>query len=82
MAVYSMAGFLTTLDRNARKAVPLILELYGRTTWPEGRKNLDDSLCRVSGRRPLDYVTRDEDEAAQRLLMWQEWWRGVEEDSE
>ena len=74
MAVYAMAAHVAKLDDTAARAIPFILDLYETTTWPDGRRSLDNALCRAAGEVPPERLDNDPQAVAERLAHWRQWW--------
>jgi hypothetical protein len=74
LAVYSLAAHVQNLDDAARRAIPLILDLYGKADWPDGRRALDSALCRAAGQKPPEHLDNEPAQIAARLASWRQWW--------
>lgn len=74
VAVYTMAAHVTALDDNARRAIPLILDLYARTAWIDGRRTLDTALCRAAGQEPPETLSIDPEDHERRVDSWRRRW--------
>lgn len=72
-AATSLAAHVNRLDDNARRAIPILLEVWEKA-GPEERGAFDAALCRASGQKPLDRWISDPEESATRLAAWKAWW--------
>jgi hypothetical protein len=73
-AVYALADHVTKMDGNAQKAIPLILEEFERTSWPDGRNILEKALCRAAGTTPPERFDSSPEGVAARISEWKQWW--------
>jgi hypothetical protein len=74
LAVFTLAAHVKKLDDTAKRAIPLVLELYAKCDWPDGRKGLDTALCRAAGQEPPEKLSNEPADVAARVAMWRKWW--------
>jgi hypothetical protein len=72
-AVLAMAAHVKKLDDTARRAIPVMLELYEKGS-PEVRQFLDMALSRAAGRPEVERLSAAPADVASRLAEWKQWW--------
>jgi hypothetical protein len=73
IGVSALAAHVKKLDERAKRAIPIILDMYNKVGW-EAQVGLDAALCRAAGRTPLESLDRDPAAVSKRLADWKEWW--------
>jgi hypothetical protein len=73
IGVSALAAHVKKLDERAKRAIPIILDMYDKVGW-EAQVGLDAALCRAAGRTPLESLDRDPAAVSKRLADWKEWW--------
>jgi HEAT repeat protein len=73
LAIGSMAAHVQRLDDTARRAIPFILDLYGKAD-AEGRRGLDAALSRAAGQKPAEQLDNEPAAVSRRMAEWQTWW--------
>ena len=72
-AVLAMASHVMKVDALAKRAMPMMLELYEK--GPQDARNyLDSVFCRTAGRPPVEHLSPAPADVAARLAEWKQWW--------